>query len=412
MKYATLFTIEIEHDYFSVSKPQVLRIVPTTATKEILRGAGMVAKFLDNTLYVLIKQLDSSNPSLKVANDFKLQFFLEIVGFDFSTITNFETKDPYNNKLYFSNANSIVDGNDKSVENTLYLNEKLPIFDVTQEYFYNDIVRNGANTAFECLKKVNANSGNLNDTSQFRQLEKVSYISQATSLQFTGPEKEITVQTPSSEIIIKYFQYNIVSKQFDIEIKETVIGLSENPSGANIERVLLNFYNTDNKPFSEGIYRVTINAQEEFLYFRLENDWKPYLGLINIHNDHLAVSENYRFIKEDGTFYTVTPANTEIATRQYKIRFAPAQYMLKYVCRTNKVTNITDDDGVINFDNLGGNVFQSKLPVRMNEKAIDTISVAYNGSETLKKTKVPGYRNLSLSDDENKYLISETFLNL
>jgi hypothetical protein len=61
---------------------------------------------------------------------------------------------------------------------------------------------------------------------------------------------------------------------------------------------------------------------------------------------------------------------------------------------------------------LSGNIFQSQLPVRMNEKAIDTISVTYDGSDTLKKTRVPGDQNLSILDDENKYIVSETFLNL
>ncbi|WP_025665843.1 hypothetical protein [Aquimarina megaterium] len=412
MKYTPLFTIEIEHDYFSVTKPQLLRIVPTVSTQKILQGAGLISKFIQNKLYVLVKHNDSSEPYLKISNDFTLQFFLEVIGYDFTKITNYELKDPYNTKLYFSNANSIIDGNDKSVEDVLYLNEKLPVFDATQEYLYNDIVRNGANTAYECLTKINANTGDLNNADQFRELEKVSYVTSATRLLFTGPEKVIVLNTPSANVEIKYYQYNPVSKQFDIEIKSTNIGPVENPTNANIETVLLNFYTQENIPFSEGIYKVTINTQEEYLYFRLENDWKPYLGLIDIHNDTLASTEKYRFLKEDGTFYMIAPANTEIETRNYKIRFAPAQYLLKYVCKSNKVTNITDDDGTIEFDNLGANIFRSKLPVRMNEKAIDTISVTYNNSEILKKMEIPGHEDLSILDGENKYIVSETFLNL
>jgi hypothetical protein len=412
MKYAPLFIIEIEHDYFSASRPQLLRIVPTAATASLLRGAGLVSKFFQNKLYVLAKHLDPTTPLLNLKNDFKLQFFLEIIGFNFGNITNYSSEDPYNSKLYFSNGNSIIDGTDKEVNNELFLNEKLPQFNVMNAYKYNDLVRSGSFTAYECLRKIDANTGNLNNGSQFRQLDKVSYVTSRSSLKFTGPEKTVNLDTPNATVDIKYFKYNPGSKLFDIEIKSTTIGTDENPTGVALESVLLNFYTTDNIPFAEDIYRITVNTQEEFFYFRLENDWQPYLGLITIHNNPLAATDAYRFLKEDGSFFTIPPANTEIDTRNYKIRFAPAQYLLKYKCKTNKVTNISDDDGNIVFDNLGGNIFQSQLPVRMNEKAIDTISVTYDGSDTLKKTRVPGDQNLSILDDENKYIVSETFLNL
>ena len=58
MRYTPVFTIEIEHDYFSVSTPEVLRIIPTTATAKFLRGAGLIAKFYQNKLFVLVKHLD------------------------------------------------------------------------------------------------------------------------------------------------------------------------------------------------------------------------------------------------------------------------------------------------------------------------------------------------------------------
>ncbi len=412
MKYTPLFTIELEHDYFSVTKPQFLHIVPTTATEEVLRGAGLIAKFFQNKLYVLVRHLDDAAPLLELSNDFKLQFFLDVAGYDFSKITNYTSNDPYNTKLYFSNANSILDGNDKTVDNVLYLNEKLPQFAAANAYKYNDLVRSGSDIAYECLVKVDANTGNLNNSSQFRKLEKVSYVSGASGILFTGPEKIMALDVPSPNMDIVYFQYDPTTQQFDKEVKHTNIGPVENPTNMDLNSVLLSFYDEDGAPLAEGVYKVTLNAQEEYVYFRLENDWQPCLGLITIHNDSLATEDKYRFLKEDGTFYKVPPANTEIETRNYKIRFAPAQYLLKYVCKTNKVTNITDDDATIEFDNLGGNVFQSKLPVRMNEQAIDTILVAYDGSDTISKTKIPGYRDLSILEGENNYIVSETFLNL
>ncbi|NHF58021.1 hypothetical protein FK220_001625 [Flavobacteriaceae bacterium TP-CH-4] len=413
MRYTPLFTIEIEHDYFSVSTPEVLRIIPTSATRRTLRGAGLISKFFQNKLYVLIKHLDDTMPFLQLDNDFTLQFFLEVIGPNFSNITNYAPEDPFNIKLYFSNAVSILDGTNKSVENVLYLHEKLPQFNATQAYKYNDLVRSGSDTAYECLQKIDANTGNLNNGSQFRQLEKVSYVSPATTLSFTGPEKIVALTTPATGVTLSYNKYNPVTKDFDIEVKQTTIGPEENPTGAIIKEVLLSFRTEENLPLEEGIYKVILNTTQEIvLYLRPENDWKSYLGLINIHNDAMATEDQYRFLKEDGSFFTVAPANTEIETRNYKIRFAPAQYLLKYKCKTNKVTNITDDDGKIVFDSLGGNIFQSQLPVRMNEKAIDTISIAYDGSDTFQKTKVPGHRNLSILEGDDKYIVSETFLNL
>ena len=175
--------------------------------------------------------------------------------------------------------------------------------------------------------------------------------------------------------------------------------------------MVLNFTDATGQEFPEGIYKVTINAQEECIYFRSKRDWQPYIGLINIHNSEL-VPASYQYLKPDGTFFMQPPANTEVATKNYFIRFAPAQYLLKYVCKTNKVLDIIDENGKIEFDNLGGNVFRSKLPVRMNEKAIETISVQYDGADVIKKTKNPGYRDLSILDGDNRYLVSETYLNL
>ncbi len=412
MKYTPLFTIELQHDYFSLTKPQLLRIVPTEATEKILRGAGLISKFFQNKLFVLVRHMVDSAPLLELSNDFKFQFFLDVVGYDFSKITNYTSNDPYQTKLYFSNANSILDGNNKAVDNVLYLNEKLPQFAATNGYKYNDMVRSGSDIAYECLVKVDPNTGNLNNSSQFRKLEKISYVSGATSMLFTGPEKVIALEAPSTNVAITYFQFDPTTQQFDKEVKHTDIGPAENPANTNLKSVLLNFYNEEKMPLAEGIYKVTLNAQEEYLYFRLENDWQPYLGLITIHNDAQATDDKYRFLKEDGTFYMVSPGNLEIETRNYIIRYAPAQYLLKYVCKTSKVTNITDDDAIIEFDNLGGNIFQSKLPVRMNEQAIDSISVAYDGSDILTKTKIPGYRDLSIMEGENNYIVSETFLNL
>lgn len=414
MRYSPVFTIEIEHDYFSVSKPGLFRIVPTQATEKIMDGAGLIAKFFQNKLYVLVKHLDDTAPLLELANDFKLQFFLEVIGFDFTQVTNYKTADPYHTKLFFSNANSILDGNDKEIEDVLYLHEKVPQFNAANEYKYNDLVRSGSDTAYECLVKVDAGTGNLNNGSQFRQLEKVSYVTSASGLLFTGLEKKMALQLPAAIVDIRYFAYDPATQLFDKEIKSTTIGTEQNPSADPIVSVQLNFNTNENIPFSEGIYRVTLNTQEEYLYFRLENDYQPYLGLINIHNDPLATEVKYRFLQEDGTFYMIAPDNTEIETRNYKIRFAPAQYILKYKCKTAAVTDITDDDGEIEFIKLpvAGTEFQSKLPVRMNEKSIDTITVALSGADDLQKTKIPGYRNLSLTEDENKYVISETFLNL
>lgn len=413
MRYTPLFTIALEHDYYSVSPPEIFRIVPTSATEKVLRGAGLIVKFFQNKLYVLVKHLENTTPLLQLNNDFTLRFFLEVTDFNFSSITNYRSSDPYAVKLYFSNGNSIIDGNNKSVNDILYLNEKLPQFDNTLAYTYNDLVRSGSDTAYECLQKIDAGTGNLNNGSQFRQLEKVSYVSPATELLFTGPEKTVRLQVPAAEVTVEYFKYNLTSNDFDIAVKQSVIGPIENPTAMLLDEVLLHFYTEENIPFSEGIYKVVLNtSQEEYLYFRLANDWQPYLGLIEIHNNALAAADTYRFLKEDGSFFTIPPDNTEIETRHYKIRFAPAQYLLKYRCKTNKVSNIVDDDGNIVITNLGSNTFQSQLPVRMNEKAIDTISVTYDGSDTLKKTKVPGHRNLSISDDDNKYIVSETFLNL
>ncbi len=412
MRYTPVFTIEIEHDYFSVSTPELLRIVPTAATAKVLRGAGLIAKFFQNKLYVLVKHLDDTMPLLKLENNFKLQFFLEVIGTDFSSVTNYSTEDPYTTKLYFSNGNSITDGADKEVENILYLNEKLPQFNNVNAYKYNDLVRSGSDTAYECLQKIVAGSGNLNNGTQFRKLEKVSYVSPTTQLVFTGPQKEVLLDVPSTKVEVTYLQYNPSTDAFDKEVKKTTIGPEENPTGDNLDSVLLNFYDDTLHPLEDGIYKITLNTEEKYFYFRLENDWRPYLGLIDIHNNDFAKSYKYRFLKEDGSFYMIAPDNKKIETRNYKIRFAPSQYLLKYVCKSNLVTDITDEDGEITFADLGGNVFQSELPVRMNEKAIDTITVTITGSDALTKTKVPGHRKLSILDDENKYIVSETFLNL
>jgi hypothetical protein len=412
MKYSPLFTIEIEHDYFSESKPDVFRLVPTSNTELLLSGSGMIAKFLRNKLYVLVKHLEKSAPLLTLSNDFTFQFFLEVIRPDFAEITNLNLDDPYNRKLYLSNGNSILDGSDKSIDNVLYLNEKLPQFNSAKAYRYNDMVRSGSDIAYECLKKIDINTGNLNNTGQFRKLNKVSYITSATSILFTGPTKSVSLKTPAPAVFIKYFQFNSASGLFDIEVKNTLIGTEENPTGINVMSVLLSFYDDANNLLSEGLYKVTINTQEEYFYFRADNNWQQILGIVNIHNNLMAANDSYRILKEDGTFFMIAPANEKIDTRNFKFRFAPSQYLMKYVCKTNKVTSIADEDGVIEFDNLGNNTFQSQLPVRLSEIAPDTISVTYDGSDTLTKMRVPGYRSLSILDDDNDYIISETYLNL
>jgi hypothetical protein len=411
MKYTPVFTIEVGHEYYSESKPSIFQFIPTAETVKALSGAGLVAKFLKNKLYVFAKHLDGNAPLLKISNDIQLQFFLAVADFNFPNITNYKAIDPYHRKLYFSNLPSILDQNDKSIEGILYLHEKLPLFNNANSYKYNDLVRSATNNAYECLTKINAGTGNLNNKSQFRALGKVSYATPGTSLLFSGPEKVMPLQVPSNSVNITYFEYNPVTKLYDIEKKSTIIGVEQNPTAENISSVLLNFYAEDGQMFSEGIYRITINAQQEFVYFRPKNDWQSYIGFINICNSS-EVSNEYIYLKDDGTFFLAAPENQEMETRNYRISFAPSQYLLKYVCKSDKVENILDEAGNIEFDDLGGNIFQSKLPVRMSDKAIETIAVQYQGSDLLKKTKLPGYQKLSITEDDNQYIVSETFLNL
>jgi hypothetical protein len=274
-------------------------------------------------------------------------------------------------------------------------------------------VRNGANTAYECLKKVNATTGDLNDSTEFRDLGKISYVGPSAALTFTGPFHDTSLIPPSAAVDIKYFAYDSISGQFDNELKHTIIGPAENPNNIDFSSIKLKFNYDNDQPFTEGVYRVTLNTQEEFFYFRPANDWQSYLGLINIHNDDFVTLDKYRFLQPDGSFYMVPAAPDEVETRAYKIRFAPAQYLLRYKCRTNNVVDITDEDGVIQFERLvGTTTFQSTLPIRLQEEAIETISVDLASSGTLTKTKLPGNKILSLSEDENNYIISETYLNL
>jgi hypothetical protein len=411
MKYTPVFTIEVIHEYYSASKPSMFNIIPTSETIAKLSGAGLVSKFLKNKLYVFAKHINHDAPLLQISNDLQLHFFLEVTDPDFQNITNYKAMDSYNRKLYFSNELSLIDQNDKSIDGKLYLHEKLALFSNVNSYKYNDIVRSASDNAYECLANIAANTGNLNNKNQFRALGKVSYVTPRTSILFSGPNKIIPLIIPSDSLITRYFKYNSVSKLYDIEIKATEIGPEQNPNGEILTSASINFSTDDGRLFPEGIYRVSINAQEVFIYFRPTNDWQPYNGLINI-NCAANVPSNYKFIKDDGSFFLIPPQNQEVDTRNYFISFAPSQYLLKYICKSNKVENILDEAGNIEFDNLGANVFQSKLPVRTSEKALDTIAVQYQGSDLLKKTKLPGYRNLSVTNDDNQYLVSETFLNL
>ena len=77
-----------------------------------------------------------------------------------------------------------------------------------------------------------------------------------------------------------------------------------------------------------------------------------------------------------------------------------------------KVLDIIDENGEIEFVDKGSNIFQSELPVRMSQKPIETISVKYDGADEIKKIKNPGYRNLTIQEDDNQYIVSEIFLNL
>ena len=192
-------------------------------------------------------------------------------------------------------------------------------------------------------------------------------------------------------------------------IKEELIGGEANPGGEDMDSVLLSFRFGDQEEFPEGIYRVNAGGQEEWFYLRTENDWKTGIGLIDIHHNEL-VGTDYRFLESDGRF-RLLPGN-KVDTREYVVRFAPAQYLLKYVCVTDKVLSITDGDGLISFSKTGDHTFVSTLPVRMSEKAIDTLSVQYDGADDITDIKNPGHRRLSLSDDGNRYLVSEAFLNL
>ena len=394
MRYRELFTVEVLHDYFADGKARTMLFTPTPACVDALTGAGLIIKSFGNKLYVLAQTLDGLKPHRDLPEPGVFSFYIQPADADFFQYSNLPLKGGSANRYYFSNReNALADGK-------LYLHALPPAFDATIAHTVGEFVRSGTGNCYECLVNLAPNTSTLTNKEQWRNLGKVAYATALHHRTFTGPVANVPVVPVTKLVTVNVFGLDENTMQVD-RLQYANTSVYEEPVAS--QQISL-------ASLSAGIYRVRVNGVDHSFCYAPDNFWPGQVGLIQVFT-HDAVPADYQLLDGAGQFQSPV----------FSIRMAAVSSLWQYIARTEGVKNIFDQtDNGIEFERVAPFTFRSKLPLRLQERPYDKLTMDYNNSDPpdptrkveITKLSVPGYRNQRTTRKDNTdYLVSELYLN-
>ncbi len=373
MRYRELFTIEMLHDYFADGAARDIAIVPTSATRRVLAGCGLIAKQSGNRLFVVAPTDDGLSPRIAPAEGTEFCFMLEAGSSDFYSMSNVQFNAASGERFMFSNrGGGVADGR-------MYLHAQNALFNAGNAYAAGSFVRDGGGDCFEALADL-APGSSLGNAAQWRNVGAVAYADSAAVQQVCGDNVRLEVNPPSEVVSTQVFAFNPASGLFDVLRQSTAVPYSTTVSQHVISLADL----------SDDIYRITVNGSERMVYHRSRPDWQQAFGVARVFTGG-GEAATHRVLNPDGTF--ISPV--------FSLRIAPLSVLWQYNARTDRVQRVFDSAAAIAFTAVAPRIFRSTLPQRLREQAYQSITIEYNDTNPLDPsrkidipmTAVPGFRN-------------------
>lgn len=389
LKYKTLFSIEVLHDYYSDKRCQDFEILPTAATALVLKGQGMLSKTIGNKLMVLLRVDETAKPLIDFGIAGKLSFFMKLRNPRFNNFTNLDYLPSEPKKYYFSNANQ------SKVGTTLYLSSKIEVYNSVNNYSIGNLAANGSDTVYEAIKPNSSVSPKaLTDKNYWMSRGKVQYANPNDLIEVSPYVYQFPVIS-NTNFTINVFGLNATTGVFDVQVLDTENLSFSSPQTTIVVRL---------EKLPKGKYKIDVNGETRYVYVDSDAIYNNVFGIIEIVN-YLPASNAFSLFNASGL------AKSPV----YTINFANRSVIWKYIARSNDVTAVSDSRPLpdkLLFTTLPDNQFVSEKPVPISEKPLTTLSIESTALGNISPVANPGTERLgTIEMDGNAYYSAELHLN-
>ncbi len=351
IKFGSLFTVGLLHNYFANQLCNDFVITPTNATATLLSGHNMVVRQQASQFYAGIKTDGTTKPFIVPEEGLQLTFMLQLTAPLFFNYTNLPLSWAPGNIYHFTNRNnnSSNSGNFLSLP-TPYVN--------TTTYGVGDIAVNPAGTVFEAIRTVTgtappadgvlSNSWMQVDTSTARN----RYVSQADAIQWLPSRSTWNLTAPMASVALQVWGYDLVARDYTQSVLSQTLSFTQPVSS----------FNLDLSSLTPGRYRLGINGALQDIYVNDELAGTGTFAVIDIFQES-SLPPGYQLL--DGGGNLLSPV--------YSVFFLNRATIWKYTLTSNPINGITDNAGVYQFtvsSPVSSTVF-SATPIPLNEKALN-----------------------------------------
>jgi hypothetical protein len=134
MRYSELFVIELLHEFYTDGKVQGLKLIPTPACEQLLRGRQLLFRQIANVGYTLCKVNDDRTPFVPLDPGAVFQFYLKSQDSSFFGKTPLPFDPATTDRLQLSSLAANESGGLR------YLTRPIPAFSTASSYAPGDLV--------------------------------------------------------------------------------------------------------------------------------------------------------------------------------------------------------------------------------------------------------------------------------
>lgn len=386
-RYKILFSIEIQHDYFTDGKCPDVKIIPSFETQLLLTARKLKYRQTNNKLIVIVQVGSDDKPALNMNTFDIFRFYLVSATSSFFNYSNLSYTPGNGKKYYFTNL-----ANNK-IAADLFLSKPILPYNSITEYTPGDMAINGSGDVFDAIKGSDSgNAHGLAETAFWRAKAKLQYATRNDLIPYTARNYSFSLNAAATNATVHFFKMNPISGAYDVQVAEDItVNFSNAVSNILVETVNIN----------EGSLAIEANGKSEIVYNDSRILQSSAFGVVELFN-HLMPGTDYSFFDNTGKVKEV----------KYVIRFANRAVVWKYIAKTTEVTSVQDSDNNFQFGNVAPLQFSSDTPIPMLQKPYQTFFLESTTLGQIKSLKNAGLERLqTITKDGDVYFCSEIYLN-
>lgn len=403
--YKILFTVTLRHDYYANKACNDFSVKPTRDCIELLNQYHLIYRHAGNKI-IILTPLEDSKPLHQLTPGTVFRFYLFCENVYFTHFTNWDQDDYATKKFHATNQSNNIS------EKSRYLTKPLEEYDDKVTYQQGSLVINDANIVNESLQQnpAGTKSKPLTDKNFWKELtdNKTQYATTNDLIGFTQSLLPL-VLVPGAQIKVEAFDNK--KKDFKKMILEHTV--SQNADTSETIRIF--------SSLPTGRYKLTINGNEQILYYDPDPFAKKAWGVIEIHHSNDLPKDMQ--ILEDDEFFADENDETKLAPRNFIIHFRNRSVLWKYNLRLMKDNYSISDSSANKFSfEKKDSSFVSKEPIPLSQEPVKTLVLKKDNTALIDVLRNPSIYKLNSFEKPDpfdaqkkrtvKYLCSEMYLTI